>query len=248
MTSLPPPWYLNALAVLGLFSVGFPLGNRIAQSFSRTQTDVRSSPAFNLLRLLFLVVSIAGAYASWHALQQMSRMTHAGNLWLLLALTGVIPGIGVGFLLSSVTEASRVKGLSKQQEEAWLAPQLLTASLTELRNHEWCWLDPCKPLPAVLVLYRLLDRTSLGFFSRSRLRKPAKLFRAPPASNDPMYRFPWECEAIAINPDFAEAYVRRAIDGNYIFQVQGQVAPPQGWNLRGKEVEKRWVTTLTTPS
>lgn len=132
------------------------------------------------------------------------------------------------------------RGIKNSQEnilgKTWLTPEWLNKPLETLREHEWQWLDPRKPRPTALIFHKLLDHLSLGAFSRSQLKNAFKFG----LSDSPSHRFVWECAAIAIRPNFAEAYVRRAIDGHFIFKTMGGsmggIERLQGWDLQGNEL------------
>ena len=120
----------------------------------------------------------------------------------------------------------------KAMNRNWLTPDLLDKSLTELRSYEWQWLDPNEPLPSRVIIGRFLDRITFGAYSRSQLKKAS----VPGLSENTWHSFAWECATIALNSTFAEAYARRALDGNLIFCTQGTMERLQGWDIHGNNL------------
>jgi hypothetical protein len=219
---------MNAIIIILVISYGFDIGKKLAVRLSHTQDDIRMSFTFKLLRILSLLVIVGGFYACWWAIQEMSRI-NTEFLRFAPALVGLIPGIGKGFFFASFPQRSPI--LQNRRPNGFVSPETLRASLSELRYHEWQWIDPRKPLPINLVLHKLLDRILFGGFSRVQMTKWEKF-----GLSHSWDRFPWECAAIAINHSLAEAYVRRSLDGNLTFSQMGECEEQQGFNIHGEKV------------
>lgn len=117
------------------------------------------------------------------------------------------------------------------EADCWLGQEVLSYSLPRLRSYEWLWRSPAQTIPFGQRVRRSLDPLLGRPFSKSDLAKGMSVSFGI-GSED--IRFAFECSAIEVNSHYAEAYVRRAIDGDTIFRTRGLVRRLEGWKRDGR--------------